>query len=141
MKKLYRHLIAEIEWLDSIIGLVGVCVILAAAIFMQFFYGEAPCPLCLLQRAAFVGVGIAMLMNVRFGNKASHWALAIICACTGITVSIRQMLLHITTVQGFGSAILGMHMYTWCFIGFSAVIVGSAFMLLLYPEKKDSTIN
>lgn len=131
-------LLQEIEWIDSIIGLFGVLFILSGAVFVQIFYSEQPCPLCLLQRATFVSIGISLFMNIRYGNKVSHWAMAIIGAMSGIAVSIRQILLHITTPEGFGSAILGLHMYTWCFIAFAITIVGSAIMLLIYPEKKSS---
>jgi len=136
MKTALKKMIAELEFIDSIIGVVGVLSILSGALFVQFFYGEQPCPLCLLQRAAFVSMGIGLLMNVRYGNKVSHWAIAIFSAATGMAVSLRQISLHITSPQGFGSAILGLHMYTWCFIAFFITIVGSAVMLLIYPEKK-----
>lgn len=131
-----HKILNEVEWIDSIIGVFGVLVILCAALFVQFFMHEQPCPLCELQRAAFVNIGIVLLMNVRYGNKASHWGMVILSACAGIAVSIRQICLHITTAQGFGDAFLGLHMYTWCFIGFSLAVVGSAVMLLIYPEKK-----
>lgn len=136
MRKKARKMIAELELIDSIIGVIGVLTILSGALFIQFFYGEQPCPLCLLQRAAFVSVGIGLLMNVRYGNKVSHWAIAIFSAAIGLAVSTRQILLHITSSQGFGSAVLGLHMYTWCFIAFFITIVGSAVMLLIYPEKR-----
>lgn len=135
MKKIVTKMIAELEFIDSIIGVVGVLAILSGALFIQFFYGEQPCPLCLLQRAAFVSVGIGLLMNVRYGNKVSHWAIAIFSAAVGLAVSTRQILLHITSPEGFGSAVLGLHMYTWCFLVFFIIIVGSALMLLIYPEK------
>lgn len=135
MKKALRETIEEFELIDSIIGLIGVLIILGAAFFMQLFYREQPCPLCLLQRAAFVSIGLALLMNVRYKNKASHWALVILSATVGMAVSIRQILLHIKTPAGFGSAVFGLHMYTWCFLGFTLAIVGSAVMLLIYPEK------
>jgi len=136
MKKMLKKMIVELEFIDSIIGVVGVLSILLGALFIQFFYGEQPCPLCLLQRAAFVSVGIGLLMNVRYGNKVSHWAIAIFSAAIGLAVSTRQVLEHITSPQGFGSPVLGLHMYTWCFIAFFITIVGSAVMLLIYPEKK-----
>lgn len=131
--KLHK-MITKILIIDSMIGFVGVLVILGAALIVQVFMGEAPCPLCLLQRAAFVNIGIALLMNFRYRNKASHWALAILSACAGAAVSLRQIGLHINSETGFGSAFLGLHMYTWCFIGFATVIIGSAIMLLVYPE-------
>lgn len=135
MKEALRKFIHQMQWIDALIGLIGILIILAAAIVVQLLFSEAPCPLCLLQRAALVAIGIAMLMTLRYGNRAKNWASAILSACAGIAVSIRQICLHITSPKGFGSAFLGLHMYTWCFFAFSAVIVGSAFMLLIYPEK------
>lgn len=133
-----RSTIQSFEVIDSIIGVVGVTIILGAALFIQFFYHEQPCPLCLLQRAAFVNIGIALLLNLRFRNRVSHWAMAILSACAGMAVSLRQISLHINNPIGFGSAVFGWHMYTWCFIGFFITIVGSAFMLLIYPENKKT---
>lgn len=138
MKKMVKKMVAELEFIDSIIGVVGVLSILCGALFIQFFYGEQPCPLCLLQRAAFINVGIGLLMNVRYGNKVSHWATAVFSSAIGLAVSVRQILLHITSPQGFGSTVLGLHMYTWCFIVFFITIVGSAVMLLIYPEKNST---
>ncbi|MDF2530366.1 MAG: lidJ [Gammaproteobacteria bacterium] len=131
-------IINQVEWIDSIIGVIGVMIILGAALFVQFFLHETPCPLCELQRAAFVNIGIALIMNIRYGNKASHWGMVILSASTGAAVSLRQICLHITSPAGFGDAVLGLHMYTWCFIGFSTAIVGSAVMLLIYPERKPT---
>ena len=137
MRSGFLSFISKIEIIDSVIGLVGVLLILSGAIFVQFFYRETPCPLCLLQRAAFVSIGLSLLMNLRYGNRVAHWSLAIISGLAGISVSIRQILLHITSNQGFGSPFFGLHMYTWCFICFAAAILGSAVMLLVYPEKRN----
>jgi len=126
----------KVDRLSSLAGILGVCIILGAALMMQFVYHEAPCPLCLMQRAAFVSIGIALLMNLRYGNKVIHWALVNLSAVVGIAVSIRQILLHITSPVGFGSAVFGLHMYTWCFIGFTFAIVGSAIILIFYPEAE-----
>lgn len=117
-----------------IIAFIATIVILAAALFVQMFMNEQPCPLCLLQRAAFVSMAIGLLLNLRYGERAAHWSIVILSACAGIAVSIRQICLHITTPEGFGSAFLGLHMYTWCFIGFSIAIIGSALILLVYSE-------
>jgi len=135
MKENIRTFIHRMQWIDALIGFIGVIIILSAALVVQIFYSEAPCPLCLLQRAAFVAVGISFLMNLRYGNRAKNWASAILAACSGIAVSIRQICLHITSPEGYGSAFLGFHMYTWCFFAFAAIIIGSALMLLIYPEK------
>jgi len=118
-----------------ILAFILTIIILAGALYVQFFFDEAPCPLCLLQRAAFVNISIALILNLRYGERVSHWAMVILSACVGIAVSIRQICLHVTDPKGFGSAILGLHLYTWCFIGFSIAIVGSALILLVYSPK------
>jgi len=137
MKRISKKIITEFEIIDSIIGLIGVIIVIGAALYLQLFYGEQPCPLCLLQRVAFINIGIALLMNVRYGNKVSHWAIAIISACSGMAVSLRQISLHVNNPIGFGSPVLGLHLYTWCFIGFFITIMGSGIMLLIYPEVLD----
>jgi disulfide bond formation protein DsbB len=135
MPQTSQQFLNKLALINTVIGLVGVILILTAALVMQFFYGEQPCPLCLLQRAAFVSIGIALLMNLRYGNKVGHWALVILSAVAGIAVSIRQILLHVTDSVGYGSAVVGLHLYTWCFIGFALAIVGAAVMLLAYPAQ------
>lgn len=134
MKNL-RQALTELAIIDSALGLLGVVIILTAALAMQFVYYEEPCPLCLLQRVGFINIGLSLLMNLKYGNRVSHWALVILSAAAGIAVSMRQILLHINEPIGFGSPVFGLHMYTWCFIGFSLAIVGSAIMLIIYPEK------
>lgn len=136
MKTTWDDCIKKLEITSSLIGFIGVICILGGAFFMQFFYDETPCPLCLLQRAAFIGIGLSLLMTLRYGNHVRHWASAILCASAGMAVSLRQICLHITSPIGFGSAIWGLHMYTWCFFGFSLAILGSALMLLIYPDRR-----
>ena len=138
MGKRLTNFLRQLEIIDSFVGLIGVCFILLAALFVQFFQHEAPCPLCLLQRAAFCGIGLSLLMNVRYGNRVTHWALAILSAITGLAVSLRQIALHINDPKGFGEAFLGFHMYTWCFMAFFITIVGCALMLIIYPERKSA---
>lgn len=113
------------------LGLLGISVVLAVAFFDQFVHGELPCPLCLLQRAGFVGVAVGLALNVRFGPRPSHYAMMILAAAVGCAVAVRQMLLHIGPGDaGFGAPFLGLHFYTWATIVFIAVILGSAAMLL-----------
>lgn len=135
--KIGKHIFRKISAIDSMIALIGIFILLSAALFVQYFMHEAPCPMCLMQRAALVNIGICLIMNLRYGNHVSHWAMIILSACAGIAVSIRQILLHITSPIGFGSAVFGLHLYTWCFIVFSIAIAGSALVLLIYPEEHN----
>ena len=129
-----------LETVITILGAICVSVILIAALVFEFVYGEKACPLCLLQRVAFVNIGIALLLNLRYGNSVSHWAIVILSSAAGMTVSIRQILLHVND-SGFGSAIFGLHMYTWCFIGYAIAIVGASIILFFYPKLHDGKIE
>lgn len=135
MDKKQKQFMNKVLVIGSLIGFIGVTIILGAALLVQFKLHEKPCPLCLLQRVAFVNIGIALLLNLRYSNKVSHWALAILSPCAGSAVSLRQICLHINDPINFGSAFFGLHMYTWSFIGFSTTIIGNAIILLIYPEN------
>lgn len=127
------------------IGLLVVCGVLIAAYAYQFVLNELPCPLCLLQRVAFVAVGYGLALNLIYGAKPHHYGIMLIAAVYGASVSIRQILLHIVPGTGaYGSPVLGMHYYTWAGISFFLVILGTAVMLLFegqYNKLKDEPSN
>lgn len=82
------------------LALLGVGGVLAAAFGLQFVLHELPCPLCLLQRAAFIAVGIGFLLNVRFGSSPAHYGVVLVSAVAGAAMSLRQVLLHIVPGTG-----------------------------------------
>jgi len=137
MRTKLTKFINELQWIDSIIGIIGVCIVLISALFIQLYLHEEPCPLCLLQRAAYINIGLALMLNLRYGNKVSHWAMVILSAVAGAAVSMRQILLHISSPEGYGLVVFGLHIYTWSFIIFITCIIGSVIMLLIYPERKS----
>lgn len=113
------------------LGLLAISIVLAAAFYDQFVHFDLPCPLCILQRAGFVAVGIGLALNLRFGPRPSHYGIMIVSAVAGGAISLRQILLHIVPGSGsYGNAILGLHLYTWALILFAAVAVGAGIMLL-----------
>lgn len=115
----------------NVVALFAIAGVLAAAFAMQFAYGELPCPLCLLQRVLFCALTAGPILNLRYGPRASHYALSIFAALIGAAISVRQILLHILPGDpGFGSAILGYHYYTWAFLLFVAAIALTAVMML-----------
>jgi disulfide bond formation protein DsbB len=115
----------------NVLALYALAALLAAAFAAQFILGELPCPLCLLQRIMFALLAIGPILNIRFGPRPSHYALSLLAAVVGATVSTRQVLLHITPGDpGFGTALFGYHYYTWALIGFVAAIVLLSLVLL-----------
>lgn len=121
------------------LGLLAVSGVLAAAFAVQLALGELPCPLCLLQRAGFVVIGLAFLLNVRFGIRPAHYSIALLGALAGAAVAGRQVLIHIAPGStGFGSPLLGLHLYTWAFIGYCATVLAVAVMMAL-PQRAAET--
>lgn len=121
----------DLSRLLNALGLVLVCIVLLAALFYQFWFGELPTPLCTLQLAAAVAVGLGLTLNIVFGPKPKHYAVIILSAVAGAAIAMRQTLLHIAPGSTpYGSAVLGLHLYVWAFILFALVIIGSAAMLL-----------
>jgi disulfide bond formation protein DsbB len=120
------------------LGLYAIALVLIAAFAAQFILHELPCPLCLLQRILFAALAIGPILNVRFGPRASHYALSLFAAVAGAVASTRQVLLHIMPGDaGYGSALLGYHYYTWAFIGFAVAVVALAAMLLFDAQFKE----
>jgi disulfide bond formation protein DsbB len=112
-------------------GLLAVSAVLLFAFADQIFLKDLPCPLCILQRAAFVVAGFGLALNLRFGPRASHYALILIGALAGAVVASRQILIHIAPGTGtYGHELLGLHFYSWAFILFVVMVLGTAVMLL-----------
>ena len=123
--------------LDSL-ALLGIAGVLAVAFWYQFVVGELPCPLCALQRVGFVVAGTALVLNLRAGPSPAHYGLAILSAVAAGSASLRQISLHVIPNTGhYGSALFGMHFYTWAFVGYGALVVFCAVMLMLYPQPPE----
>ena len=113
--------------------------ILTGAFGVQLIAGEPPCPLCVVQRIALMMCALGplyLLLQARdrvltFRDLAVGNGICIIAALLGAAVSTRQVLLHILPGDpGFGSPVLGLHLYTWCLIAFVTQIVASGLTLI-----------
>jgi len=120
------------------LALALITAVLGGAFIEQLVFGELPCPLCLMQRAGLIAVGLGFLLNLRFGIQPLHYGVALFGALVGASTSVRQILLHISPGDpGYSKAVFGFHFYTWSFITFIAVIFGIALLLCL-SEKNQS---
>jgi disulfide bond formation protein DsbB len=114
------------------LALALISAVLAGAFVEQIVFGELPCPLCLLQRAGLIAVGLGFLLNLRFGIQPLHYGVALFGAMVGASTSVRQILLHIAPGDpGFSKAVFGFHLYTWSFITFVCIMLGIALLLCL----------
>lgn len=121
--------LADLGLLAIVLVLAGV---LTAAVVLQFGFGEAPCPLCLIERVGMFGVCVALLLHLRRPSVRAI-GLAAAAALFLLVVSVRQVLLDICPRPGHayvGSAVLGLHMPVWSVLVALGVLAGLAAVLV-----------
>lgn len=124
-----RFVLNELFALGMMAVIAGV---LTAALYMQYGRGELPCPLCLLQRVAMLGVCFGLMLNFRSGFSDRNLGYSLLFSVFLLIVAVRQTLLDIYPRPGHeyvGSAVLGLHMPVWSVL--IAVALISAFALKL----------
>lgn len=118
------------------LALYGISAVLLVAFYWQLAYDELPCPLCLLQRVAFAALAVGPILTIRHGPSPHHLGLVVIAAALGAVISSRQVLLHILPGDpGYGSALLGLHFYSWAFVTFAGALIATGAMLVFFPQK------
>jgi len=123
------RLIISSETVANAFEFMGTLIVLILAFLMQFIFKELPCPLCLLQRFGFLMVAYGFLLNFRFGFRPSHYSVVLLGALFTSFVALRQVALHVIPGTGaYGSAIFGMHLYTWSFVFSMAIVVGTTLL-------------
>ncbi len=124
--------------------------ILAGGVVVQLILGELPCPLCVMQRIALMLCALGplhILLSARQGALTCRAAavgngIAIIAALLGAVASGRQALLHILPGDpGFGSPVLGLHLYTWGLIAFACQIAANGVMLIMTAWLEDKPVR
>lgn len=113
--------------------------ILVGAFVLQFVDGQPPCPLCVMQRIAMmmaaIGPSYVLLSAAREGltprTVGIGAGMTILASLLGAAIAIRQVLLHILPGDpGFGSPVLGYHLYTWATIAFACSIAAAGLQLV-----------
>jgi disulfide bond formation protein DsbB len=141
---------ARLYLLAAILNVWVLLLILVAAFAMQLIAGEPPCPLCVLQRIALMLCALGplyVLLQSRAGaltcrDVATGNGITIVSALTGAAVSTRQVLLHILPGDpGFGTPLLGLHLYTWCLIAFVCQIAAAGTMLIGAAWLKEQPVS
>ena len=124
------------------IEILAIIIVIVMAFSFQFILGELPCPLCLLQRLGLLGIAFGFLLNIRYHVRPAHYSLSLLSAILTSFVAMRQIALHINDPHGYGSAILGLHMYTWVFVLCVIAIIYIAMILSItqqYEIKSKKT--
>ncbi|QWE29966.1 disulfide bond formation protein B [Polynucleobacter sp. Adler-ghost] len=127
-----KHSFPSLAGLGNQLALTAIIGMLSYAFVDQLYFGELPCPLCLMQRMGFVIIGFALVLNIRCGAHSAHYGWGIIGGLVGMMVSLRQVLLHVLPGdKGFGATFLELHFYTWAFVAYLGLIAGLAILLML----------
>ena len=132
---------SKLHQLGNTAGLVMVCIILSITFGDQYYQHDLPCPLCLLQRSAFVAVGLCLGMNLFIGIKTIHYGLMILSALLGASTSFRQVLLHVTPGDpGYGHLIFGFNLYMLSSIAF-LIILGLIGIAMLFEQGFNKVLG
>lgn len=137
---LERSAFAFGNYLYQLLILVTFAGILTAAMTMQYAYGELPCPLCLLQRAAMFGICFGIMLAFRGGFSYRNVGLSLLNAVFLLVVSVRQSLLDIYPRPGHsyvGTAVFGIHMPVWSVIISVMLLIAYALQLAVLGGDRD----
>ncbi|MDY6941389.1 MAG: disulfide bond formation protein B [Pseudomonadota bacterium] len=82
----------------NLLGFLGCAGLLAFAYYLQYGQGLDPCPLCIIQRVAFLALGLvflaAALHNPKGFGRHVYTALLVLTAVAGIALAIRHLWLQ-----------------------------------------------
>lgn len=128
------------ERIANFFELAGIIIVLLLAFAFQISFRELPCPLCLLQRIGFMCIAFGFLLNFRFGLRPSHYSIVLFSALFTAFVAMRQIALHVVPGTGaYGSALFGLHLYTWSFILAMIIVIFTTFLLGFDRQYKPSS--
>jgi len=129
---------AQVLFIGAYVG------ILSTAMFVfQFGLGEMPCPLCITQRMAMMLASLGPVWIITQTLRGTltttkfmvGLGMAILGSIVGAIMSTRQVELHILPGDpGYGTAIMGLHLYTWALITFLIVMAFAGVILLFGHE-------
>ena len=112
--------------------MLGIAAILTTAMVLQYAKGELPCPLCLLERLAMLGVCFGIVLHFRTGFSHQNTGFTLLAALFLLVVAVRQSLLDIYPRPGhayIGSAVFGLHMSVWAIVIALAILLAYAIKL------------
>ena len=137
-----RHTLALLNYTYLVLLMFVIAGILTSAMTLQYANGELPCPLCLLERFAMLGVCFGIMMNFRHGFSYQNTGFSLLSAIFLLVFSVRQTLLDIYPRPGheyIGSAILGIHMPVWSII--IALVILTAYAIKLAVIGGDEFLS
>ncbi|MFD9477692.1 MULTISPECIES: disulfide bond formation protein B [Streptomyces] len=143
-------LLSRVQYWFACFFALGWSGVVCAGLYHQFGRGDIPCPLCLVQRmfmllaalgAAYV-IRSALITGTVTGRAyMTGWGLSLVAAIGGSFASWRQTMLHILPgAKGYGSEVLGLHLYVWAWILFQLSVVAIGVALAFAHVTADRAV-
>lgn len=89
-----------------VLQLIFVLIAAAAAVYVQLVMGIAPCPLCILQRLAYILVGVIVIIALLHRSQGLaqdiYFGLSLLFALFGLAIALRQVWLQLTPPETSG---------------------------------------
>ncbi|MEU7555508.1 disulfide bond formation protein B [Streptomyces sp. NPDC044571] len=143
-------LLGRVQFWFACFFAIGWTGVVCGGLFYQFALWEYPCPLCLVQRMFMLlaATGAAYIVRTALSDGAvtgrdymTGWGLALVALIAGSFASWRQTMLHVLPgAKGYGSEVLGLHLYVWAWILFQVSVVAIGVVLAYAHTTADRAI-
>ncbi|MEV0523165.1 disulfide bond formation protein B [Streptomyces sp. NPDC050439] len=143
------HVLGRAQYWFACFFAVGWTGVVCGGLGVQFISWDYPCPLCMVQRMFMLLAALGAAYIVRRGmtgtitgrDYMTGWGLALVAVMCGAFTSWRQTMLHILPGdKGYGSPVLGLHMYVWAWILFMASVVAIGVVMSFAHTTAATTV-
>jgi disulfide bond formation protein DsbB len=126
----------------NFLGLFGLCISAGIGLWIEFVFGQIPCVLCYLQRAAMLMIATGLYWNISSGVSARNYACSFIGCLFGWTAVLRHMALNACRPPPPGAFFFWSYrIYSWSFLVFFCSFLSLSLLLFFYkPEKACSSV-
>jgi disulfide bond formation protein DsbB len=124
-------------------GMLSILLALGCSLFVEYFMDQVPCSLCLLQRAAMLGIAIGLYFIFRYGLKLYYYGGCLLWSLFGLSCALRQLAINACKDPStYPFFFMSYRMYTWSFLGFFASIFGISLLIMFYkPFKTKAPVS
>ncbi|GAA2628118.1 disulfide bond formation protein B [Streptomyces spororaveus] len=143
-------LLGRVQYWFACFFALGWTGVVCAGLYHQLGPGEHPCPLCVAQRmfmllaalgAAYIIRSALISGTVTPRVYMTGWGLSLVAAIGGSFTSWRQTMLQVMPGdKGYGSEVLGLHLYHWAWILFQLSVVAIGVALAFAHATADRAV-
>lgn len=131
--------ITKILDLFDLLIVTGLCIMLITAFGYQFIIHDLPCSMCVMSRMGIYAIAFGLVINLTKARQPQNYLLVILASMIQLAISIEFLVRHIVPGSStYGSAVLGLHMYTWNFITTFLIIIYSSIAGLVIASRSKS---